>query len=78
MVCYSTSCYSLIHLLRSPRVPQSTRGTRDSIMNDVEPKTDEESPYECFECGTIVVTETHPMTCPDCNASMRNRQTPIE
>ncbi len=47
-------------------------------MRDVEHEADEESPYECFACGTIIVAESNPMTCPDCNGEMRNRRTPLE
>ncbi|WP_114579177.1 rubrerythrin-like domain-containing protein [Saliphagus sp. LR7] len=47
-------------------------------MRDVEIDSDETSPYECFECGTIIVAEDNPGTCPDCSGSMRNRWTPIE
>lgn len=34
--------------------------------------------YECFDCGTVVLAETHPGNCDDCGSPMRNRQTPIE
>jgi rubrerythrin len=47
-------------------------------MRDVAQNTDAESPYECFECGSIVVAENNPGSCPDCAGSMRNRRTPIE
>ena len=47
-------------------------------MRDADHDTTEESAYECFECGSIVVTETHPGECPDCAGAMRNRHTPIE
>ena len=46
-------------------------------MRDVEQSPDGETPYECFECGTIVVEETL-TTCPDCGGEMRNRRMPIE
>ncbi|ELZ02503.1 rubrerythrin-like domain-containing protein [Natrialba asiatica] len=46
-------------------------------MKDIERDPDEESVYECFNCGTIV-TATAAGSCPDCGADMRNRQTPIE
>lgn len=46
-------------------------------MKDVELDPDEESVYECFNCGTVVRASA-PVACPDCGADMRNRQTPIE
>lgn len=47
-------------------------------MKDVDYDRDSESPYECFECGTILTVETNPTTCPDCGGAMRNRMTPLE
>lgn len=47
-------------------------------MKDVESNQDGEQPYECFECGTIVVEDEHPGMCPDCSGQLRNRGTPIE
>lgn len=47
-------------------------------MRDVKLDPDEECPYECFECGSIVVTEDNPVSCPDCSGPLRNRQTPLE
>jgi rubrerythrin len=47
-------------------------------MRDIEQTPDEETTYECFECGGIVLAESNPETCPDCGGAMRNRQTPIE
>lgn len=47
-------------------------------MKDVKTNPDEERPYECFECGNIVVIDSNPLTCPDCSGPMRNRQMPIE
>lgn len=47
-------------------------------MRDVEYDTDAETPYECFNCGTIVLSDVPPRTCPDCGSEMRNRMTPIE
>lgn len=46
-------------------------------MKDVTFSTDDESTYECFNCGTVVRATT-PTRCPDCGADMRNRRTPIE
>jgi rubrerythrin len=47
-------------------------------MRDVDQKPDEETPYECFECGSIIMTEINPGECPDCSGPMRNRRMPIE
>ena len=46
-------------------------------MKDIYLDPDEESAYECFDCGTVVRAAA-PESCPDCGADMRNRQTPIE
>lgn len=47
-------------------------------MKDVEIDPGEASPYECFECGSIVVAEDAPSQCPDCGGPMRNRLVPLE
>ncbi|WP_324665800.1 rubrerythrin-like domain-containing protein [Haloarcula sediminis] len=47
-------------------------------MRDVTQTPDEATPYECFECGTVVTAEDNPDPCPDCGGEMRNRQTPVE
>ncbi|ACV49466.1 rubrerythrin-like domain-containing protein [Halomicrobium mukohataei] len=47
-------------------------------MRDVNQEPEEETPYECFDCGTIVVTEDKPTACPECGGEIRNRLTPIE
>lgn len=47
-------------------------------MRDVEQDHDQETPYECFECGTIVDATSQSETCPGCGGAMRNRQTPLE
>jgi rubrerythrin len=47
-------------------------------MRDIEQDHETETPYECFECGTITLAEGHPEDCPDCGGAMRNRRTPIE
>ncbi|WP_339102745.1 rubrerythrin-like domain-containing protein [Haloterrigena salinisoli] len=46
-------------------------------MKDVPFDPDEESTYECFDCGTVVRAATA-TTCPDCGGDLRNRGTPIE
>lgn len=68
--------YRPITFIRS--VPDRTLGTRELIMRDVEPKSGEQTPYECFGCGSIIVSETSPGQCPDCGGSMRNRRMPLE
>ncbi|WP_336002749.1 rubrerythrin-like domain-containing protein [Halorientalis halophila] len=47
-------------------------------MRDVTQTPDEETPYECFECGAVIVAEDDPSPCPECGSEMRNRQTPLE
>lgn len=47
-------------------------------MRDVNQNSTEESPYECFECGNVVLAKDNPGQCPDCAGDMRNRRTPIE
>ncbi|EMA48085.1 rubrerythrin-like domain-containing protein [Halococcus salifodinae] len=47
-------------------------------LRDVDRETDAETPYECFECGTIVVTTESPGVCPDCGGELRNRLIPLE
>jgi rubrerythrin len=47
-------------------------------MKDVDPDSDEETPYECFECGKIIIAEDSPGQCPDCGGPMRNRRMPLE
>lgn len=47
-------------------------------MKDVIQDPDAERKYECFDCGTILVTDDNPVTCPECYGHMRNRGTPIE
>ncbi|RDZ61324.1 hypothetical protein C5B90_19470 [Haloferax sp. Atlit-12N] len=47
-------------------------------MRDVDPKPDEETPYECFQCGNIIISESSDNQCLDCNGPMRNRRTPLE
>ncbi|WP_254546458.1 rubrerythrin-like domain-containing protein [Halomarina pelagica] len=47
-------------------------------MRDVKIAPDEERPYECFECGSILIAESNPGQCPDCGGPMRNRQMPLE
>ncbi|WP_255168407.1 rubrerythrin-like domain-containing protein [Natrononativus amylolyticus] len=34
--------------------------------------------YECLDCGLVVVADDHPLTCPTCDAALRNRSMPIE
>lgn len=47
-------------------------------MRDVDPESHEETPYECFECGNVIIAEDNPGLCPDCSGPMRNRRTPLE
>lgn len=47
-------------------------------MRDVDPEPNEETPYECFQCGNIILAENSPGQCPDCSGPLRNRQMPFE
>ncbi|MFC6906741.1 rubrerythrin-like domain-containing protein [Halalkalicoccus tibetensis] len=47
-------------------------------MRDIDLESNEETPYECFECGNIIVVENNPGQCPDCGGPMRNRLIPLE
>ncbi|WP_227357239.1 rubrerythrin-like domain-containing protein [Haladaptatus salinisoli] len=47
-------------------------------MRDVKPEPDKETPYECFECGNIIIAVSGPSQCPDCGGPMRNRRIPLE
>jgi rubrerythrin len=47
-------------------------------MRDVYTDPGEERPYECFQCGAVVVADADPGRCPDCSGPMRNRRMPIE
>ncbi|MCO8245474.1 MULTISPECIES: rubrerythrin-like domain-containing protein [unclassified Haladaptatus] len=47
-------------------------------MRDVDYDYDGDTAYECFTCGTILMAESNPGSCPDCSGSMRNRRTPLE
>lgn len=53
-------------------------GAPEYIMRDVTSESEEDSPYECFDCGTIVVTSDNPLQCDECGGDMRNRRMPIE
>jgi len=47
-------------------------------MRDIEFDSDDDRPYECYNCGTITVATENPGDCPSCGAEMRNRQMPFE
>ncbi|MCY4731770.1 rubrerythrin-like domain-containing protein [Natronomonas gomsonensis] len=47
-------------------------------MRDKTQTPNAERRYECFECGTVVVTAESPGSCPECGGDLRNRGTPIE
>ncbi|ADJ17106.1 rubrerythrin-like domain-containing protein [Halalkalicoccus jeotgali] len=47
-------------------------------MRDVKSESNEETAYECFRCGSIIIATTSPGRCPDCNGPLRNRQVPLE
>ena len=47
-------------------------------MRDIQMDPEEAHPYECFECGNIIVAKSNPGSCSDCGGEMRNRSMPIE
>jgi len=47
-------------------------------MKDVEHDPNDETPYECFECGRTITARNNPTRCPDCDGELRNRLTAIE
>ncbi|WP_122091297.1 rubrerythrin-like domain-containing protein [Halalkalicoccus subterraneus] len=47
-------------------------------MRDIDSEPNEETLYECFQCGSIISAKTSPGHCPDCNGPLRNRQMPFE
>ncbi len=47
-------------------------------MKDPDYDPDDESAYECFDCGTVIVAESNPEPCPECGTEMRNRSLPME
>ena len=36
------------------------------------------SEYECLRCGELVLAESHPGDCPQCDSVLRNRSMPFE
>jgi rubrerythrin len=48
------------------------------VSGDVPTAHDDESTYECLDCGRTVEAVTHPGRCPDCDVELRNRATPLE
>lgn len=45
---------------------------------DPEYDPDSTTEYECLDCGYTTQAERHPVSCPDCGSSLRNRAFPIE
>lgn len=45
---------------------------------DVEYDAAADYEYECLSCGTVVTADSHPGDCPDCDATYRNRNVPLE
>lgn len=57
---------------------ESSKAVLKETVRDVQYDPSDESPYECFECGTIVEATDNPGECPSCGSDMRHRRTPIE
>jgi rubrerythrin len=47
-------------------------------VQDVPIEPDAASIYECLDCGERLSATSHPGTCPECSASLRNCGTPLE
>lgn len=67
----------------SERVARSDEDDRSSETDehafwDAGYEPSDEAEYECLDCGVIVVATEHPLTCPTCDATLRNRSMPIE
>lgn len=45
---------------------------------DVPTDPDDESVYECLDCGKRLTATSHPGSCPRCGAPLRNCGTPLE
>lgn len=45
---------------------------------DIEYEADVSYEYECLSCGDRVASDSHPGDCPECGASYRNRNMPLE
>lgn len=47
-------------------------------MRDIDPALETHREYECIQCGSIVTSDEYSGACPDCDAELRNRRTPLE
>ena len=47
-------------------------------MRDIDYDPATATDYECIQCGTIVTAEDNPVSCPECEAPVRNREMPME
>ncbi|MCU4751025.1 rubrerythrin-like domain-containing protein [Natrialbaceae archaeon A-CW2] len=47
-------------------------------MKDAPYNPEDESAYECLECGRTVRSRTNPGSCPVCDVAYRNTAMPIE
>lgn len=45
---------------------------------DIEYRADATYEYECLSCGDRVSADSYPGECPNCGASYRNRNMPLE
>lgn len=48
------------------------------MMHDVPSEGDSETKYECLDCGTVVVRDSHPGSCADCGGIFQNRAMSLE
>lgn len=47
-------------------------------MRDPEHDPSTETDYECIQCGIIIAAVDNPVTCPECESPLRNRELPFE
>ena len=47
-------------------------------MHDIADDPDRQSTYECLQCGTIVVADSHPGDCEGCGGVMQDRAKSLE
>ncbi|NHN46425.1 rubrerythrin-like domain-containing protein [Halostella sp. JP-L12] len=48
------------------------------MTRDVTYEADEEYEYECLGCGETLTASSHPGSCSECGAGLRNRRIPYE
>lgn len=62
---------------RSPEEEEKTQPEATRVW-DVGYDPGGTSEYECLRCGELVLAESHPGGCPQCDSTLRNRSMPFE